>query len=539
MLHFPRWKILLIVGICLAGVLGAVPNFLPKSAVEAIPSWFPSRPIHLGLDLRGGSHLLLEVDTDAIIKERLEAIVDAARGDLRRERISYTELAVVGKEVVVVVRDAQERERAVALLRAQANQINNPVMGTTAPDISVQTGAEGRISAQLTEVALKDRRRSAIDQSIEIIRRRIDQTGTSEPVIQREGDSRIVVQLPGVDDPDRIKRLLGKTAKMTFRLVDDTVSYEDIARGRAPAGIEFLESDERGGRRGGGAEKIAVQRRVMVSGDTLTDAQATFQDNQPVVSFRFDSIGARRFGEATDRNVGKRFAIVLDGRVISAPVIREPIRGGSGIISGSFTVQSANDLALLLRAGALPAPLKIVEERSVGPGLGSDSIRAGAISAVVGLLLVMGFMFAAYGPIFGGIANIALLLNIVILAGALSILQATLTLPGIAGIVLTMGMAVDANVLIFERIREELRSGKSILAALDAGYARAMATIIDSNLTTLIANALLFQFGAGPVRGFAITISLGIITSVFTAVTVARLITVLWYRRTRPATLAI
>ena len=304
-----------------------------------------------------------------------------------------------------------------------------------------------------------------------------------------------------------------------------------------PAGIEFLDSEERGRR--GGTERIAVQRRVMVSGDTLTDAQATFQDNQPVVSFRFDSIGARRFGEATERNVGKRFAIVLDGRVISAPVIREPIRGGSGIISGSFTVQSANDLALLLRAGALPAPLKIVEERSVGPGLGSDSIRAGMIASIVGLGLVVGYMFLSYGMLFGGIANLALVLNIVILAGALSALQATLTLPGIAGIVLTMGMAVDANVLIYERIREELRAGKSILAALDAGYSRAMATIIDSNLTTLIANALLFQFGSGPVRGFAVTISLGIVTSVFTAVTVARLLTVFWYRRTRPASLAL
>jgi len=537
MLHFPRWKIALILGVCALGLLAALPNVLPKAALEAMPGWLPARPLHLGLDLRGGSHLLLEVDTDTLVKERLEAIVDSARGDLRRERIAYTDLSVVGKEVVVVVRDAQERERAVQILRGQAMQIANSVMGTTAPDLGVQAAADGRIVVQLTEIALKDRRRAAIDQSIEIIRRRIDQTGTSEPVIQREGDQRIVVQLPGVDDPDRIKRLLGKTAKMTFRLVDDNVPLEDIARGRAPAGIEFLDSEERGRR--GGTERIAVQRRVMVSGDTLTDAQATFQDNQPVVSFRFDSIGARRFGEATERNVGKRFAIVLDGRVISAPVIREPIRGGSGIISGSFTVQSANDLALLLRAGALPAPLKIVEERSVGPGLGSDSIRAGMIASIVGLGLVVGYMFLSYGMLFGGIANLALVLNIVILAGALSALQATLTLPGIAGIVLTMGMAVDANVLIYERIREELRAGKSILAALDAGYSRAMATIIDSNLTTLIANALLFQFGSGPVRGFAVTISLGIVTSVFTAVTVARLLTVFWYRRTRPASLAL
>jgi preprotein translocase subunit SecD len=537
MLHFPRWKIALILGVCALGLLAALPNVLPKAALEAMPGWLPARPLHLGLDLRGGSHLLLEVDTDTLVKERLEAIVDSARGDLRRERIAYTDLSVVGKEVVVIVRDAQERERAVQILRGQAMQIANSVMGTTAPDLSVQAAGDGRIVVQLTEIALKDRRRAAIDQSIEIIRRRIDQTGTSEPVIQREGDQRIVVQLPGVDDPDRIKRLLGKTAKMTFRLVDDNVPLEDIARGRAPAGIEFLDSEERGRR--GGTERIAVQRRVMVSGDTLTDAQATFQDNQPVVSFRFDSIGARRFGEATERNVGKRFAIVLDGRVISAPVIREPIRGGSGIISGSFTVQSANDLALLLRAGALPAPLKIVEERSVGPSLGADSIRAGVAASVGGLVLILIYMVMSYGLFFGGIANLALIVNLVLIVGVLSLTQASMTLPGIAGIVLTIGMAVDANVLIYERVREEIRSGKTPLAAMDAGYARAMTTIIDSNLTALITSVILFWLGSGPVKGFAVTSAIGIATSAFTAVSLSRMIVATWLRRMRPQRLDI
>jgi preprotein translocase subunit SecD len=536
MLHFPRWKIALILGVCALGLLAALPNLLPKAALEALPSWLPARPLHLGLDLRGGSHLLLEVDADTIVKERLEAIIDSARGDLRRERIAYTDLSVVGQEVVVVVRDAQERERAVQILRGQAMQVANSVMGTTAPDLSVQAGADGRIAVQLTEIALKDRRRAAIDQSIEIIRRRIDQTGTSEPVIQREGDLRIVVQLPGVDDPDRIKRLLGKTAKMTFRLVDDNVPLEDIARGRAPAGIEFLDSDERGRRTG---EKTPVQRRVMVSGDTLTDAQATFQDNQPVVSFRFDSIGARRFGEATERNVGKRFAIVLDGRVISAPVIREPIRGGSGIISGNFTVQSANDLALLLRAGALPAPLKIVEERSVGPSLGADSIRAGVAASVGGLALILIYMVMSYGLFFGGIANLALIVNLVLIVGVLSLTQASMTLPGIAGIVLTIGMAVDANVLIYERVREEIRSGKTPLAAMDAGYARAMTTIIDSNLTALITSVILFWLGSGPVKGFAVTSAIGIATSAFTAVSLSRMIVATWLRRMRPQRLDI
>jgi len=528
----------MILATLVAGLVTSLPNILPTSVSHRLPDWLS--PLHLGLDLRGGSHLLLEIDGDAMLRERLEAIVDAARTELRKERVAYTELGVADRRVLVAVRDVADREKTTRILRDQAIQLESGVFGIGGADITVKTLDDGRVVAELTEQAVKDRRAKALEQSIEIVRRRIDQTGTSEPVIQRQGESRIVVQLPGVDDPDRIKRLLGKTAKMTFRLVDTTVAAEDVVRGaaRLPVGTELLDADERD-RRTGAPVKYVVQRRVMVSGDTLTDSQPSFQDNQPVVTFRFDTAGARRFATATEQNVGKPFAIVLDGKVISAPVIREPIRGGAGIISGNFTVQSAKDLALLLRAGALPAPLKIIEERSVGPGLGADSIKAGSISAIIGLTLVVIFMFASYGPLFGGIANLALALNITLLIGILSAIQATLTLPGIAGIVLTMGMAVDANVLIYERVREELRTGKSPLAALDAGYSRAMATIIDSNLTTLIANLLLFFFGAGPVRGFAVTISIGIVTSVFTAVTVARLFTVIWYRRARPARLAI
>jgi preprotein translocase subunit SecD len=372
-----------------------------------------------------------------------------------------------------------------------------------------------------------------VQQSLEIVRRRIDETGTREPSVQRQGDRRIMVQLPGLRDPERIKRLLGKTAKLTFRFVDENVAAD---ASRLPPGTEVLTSDELDPY--GKPRRYVVKKRVMVSGDTLTNAAATFQQGQPVVSFTFDSVGAKRFADATRDNVGKIFAIVLDNKVISAPVIREPILGGRGVISGHFTVQGAQDLALLLRAGALPAPLKILEERTVGPGLGADSIRAGKIASVLGMVAVVVFMALAYG-LFGLFANVALLVNMVLILAALSGLQATLTLPGIAGIVLTIGMAVDANVLIFERIREEERAGRGPVTAIDAGYRRAMTTIVDSNLTTLIAAVLLFQFGTGPVKGFAVTLAIGLITSMFTAIMLTRLMVVTWLRRRRPRSLAI
>ncbi|MGE3623566.1 MAG: protein translocase subunit SecD, partial [Bdellovibrionales bacterium] len=337
--------------------------------------------------------------------------------------------------------------------------------------------------------------------------------------------NRIIVELPGVDDPERIKNLIGQTAKLTFRLVDETATSNPA--GSLPPGTERLPSTEDGGR------SYVVQKRVMVSGDTLIDAQPSFQDGQPVVSFRFDSAGGRRFGEATRANVGHLFAIVLDNKIISAPVIREPILGGSGVISGHFTTQSAQDLALLLRAGALPAPIKILEQRTVGPGLGTDSIKAGAMASVIGLGLVMTFFVITYG-LFGIFANIALLFNIAIIFTALSMLQATLTLPGIAGIVLTIGTALDANILIYERIREETRLGRSPIAAIDAGYSRALSAIIDANVTTLIAAVLLYMFGSGPVKGFAVTLSIGILASIFSALMTARLFVVWWLRATKP-----
>jgi preprotein translocase subunit SecD len=522
MLRFGPWKITLVCVLALLGVVFAAPNFLPRGAAERLPGWLPSKQINLGLDLQGGSHLLLEVDIGAVIAEHMESLVDEARVSLRGERIGYTDLGRRGEQVVLTLRDIADAGRAEELLE------------DIDPTAVVVIGEGGKVTISLTEDAVEQRKRNAIEQSIEIIRRRVDETGTNEPTIQRQGADRILVQLPGVDDPERIKRLLGKTASLDFRMVDESTPIEDALRGRLPPGSELLYEPGSGGQ----GVPIVVRRRVSVSGENLVDAQPTFQQGRPVVSIRFDGVGGRKFGKLTSENVGRRFAIVLDGEVISAPVIREPIPGGSGIISGRFTVQTANDLALLLRAGALPAPLTILEERTVGPSLGADSIAAGKIAGMVGLALVVVYMIMSYG-LFGIGATIALAANMALIVAVLSVLQATLTLPGIAGIVLTMGMAVDANVLIFERIREEVRNGRTPYSAVDTGFRKALVTIIDANVTTLIAAVILYQFGSGPVRGFAVTLGIGIFTSVFTATMVTRLLIVLWLRRTRPQALPV
>jgi preprotein translocase subunit SecD len=538
MLQFQPWKIILVAAVCVVGLALALPNLASRESAEALPDWLPNQQISLGLDLQGGSHLLLEVDTDAVIRERLEDIVQSVRSSLREARIGYTGLGIAGGRVQVRVRKPDEQARAIEILDELSTPLQPSIFGGGGGvDILIEGGDDGAITLALTEQAIADRKKSAVTQSIEIVRRRIDETGTREPSIQRQGDERILIQLPGVDDPDRIKRLLGKTAKMVFRLVDTNTSPAEAARGRVPPGSELLTSDTATDSTGQPLQFV-VRKRVMVSGENLVDAQPTYQDGQPVVSFRFDSVGAKRFGDATRKNVGRPFAVVLDGKVISAPVIREAILGGSGVISGGFSVQEVNDLALLLRAGALPAPLKILEERTVGPSLGKDSVEAGKIASALGFVLVIVFMFMSYG-LFGLAANAALLTNLMLIAGALSALQATLTLPGIAGIVLTIGMAVDANVLVFERIREEIRVGKTPFAAVDAGYKRALTTIIDANVTTLIAAVLLFQFGSGPVKGFAVTLAIGIATSMFTAMMLSRLLIVLWLRRTRPTALPI
>jgi len=517
MLYFGKWKIALVVLVCLAGIVFALPNALGLDE-DDLPDWW--QPVTLGLDLQGGSHLLLEVGTEEVVAEQLTGLVEAARAELREARIRYRDLGVAqGPDGIRMVN--------VRIPRADERAAAEDILEDIDPQVTtVEAGADGLFRLGYTEDALDERKISAVQQSIEIVRRRVDELGTREPTIQRQGDRRIIVQLPGVDDPERIKRLIGQTAKLTFHLVDANASVEDALRGRVPPGSMLLPSAEEGG------GQLVVRRRVDVSGDRLTDAQPTFQDGQPVVSFRFDTVGGRRFGNTTSENVGRQLAIVLDREVISAPVIREPILGGSGVISGSFTVQTAQDLALLLRAGALPAPLTILEERTVGPGLGADSIQAGTIASALGLVLVIVFMALAYGR-YGLYADTALLLNLCLLLGALSALGATLTLPGIAGIVLTVGMAVDANVLIFERIREEARGGRSPMNAADAGFRSAFKTILDSNVTTLIAAALLFQFGSGPVRGFAVTLGIGILTSMFTAIMVTRLMVATDLRRGR------
>jgi preprotein translocase subunit SecD len=525
MIHYAKWKMMLVLGVVFAGIAFAAPNLLSRQTAESLPAWLPHRQINLGLDLRGGSHLLFQVDVKAIVRERLEAVTEAARETLRKADIRDQDLGVEGSAVTVTIPDPDQVEKARRLL-ADIDR-----------SMTVTVGEGGTIRLELSQQALRDREQSAIEQSLEIIRRRIDESGTREPTIQREGADRILVQLPGVDDPQRVKALIGKTAKMTFHLVDDSASAADALAGRPPPGTAVLPlADQRGA--GSQPQKIVVHRRILVSGEDLTDAQPTFQQGEPVVSFRFDSIGAKRFGDATTQNVGKRLAIVLDGQVISAPRIREPILGGSGVISGNFTPQEAHDLALLLRAGALPAPLEVVEERTVGPGLGSDSIAAGERAGIVGGLLTVIFTLAAYGT-FGAIACCALAVYGTLIIAAMSLLQATLTLPGIAGMVLSIAVAVDGNVLIFEHIREELRGGRTPISAIDSGFTRALGTIVDTHLTTLFAAIFLYIFGTGTVRGFAVTLGLGILVSLFTAVTFTRLLVVAWLRHTRPRELMI
>jgi preprotein translocase subunit SecD len=526
MMYFSRLKAAAILGVCLLGLLVSLPNVLPAPA-----SWIPWRTVHLGLDLKGGSYLLMEVDMKAVIKERLDGLVDAVRQALRPGAIFYQTLEAQPDQnrVVVRLRDSSKGDAALAALRS----LVQPEGQNNTPDMNVVAAPDGSITLTLSPVALHERSSAAVQQSIEIVRRRIDETGVVDPQITRQGDSRIVVQLPGIDDPNRVKQLLGKTAHMTFRLVDEAANAN--AGTPPPPGVEFLqmENDHGGG-------KIAVRKRVDVDGADLTDARAgtNGQTGDWVVNFKFNSNGGRRFADITRANVNHQFAIVLDDKVISAPSIREPITGGSGQISGGFTAASANDLSVLLRAGALPAPLTVVEERTIGPELGADSIRAGAISLLAGFLLVIAFMGFFYG-LFGWFANLCLIVNLILMLAMMSLLEATLTLPGMAGILLTLGMAVDANILINERIREEQKRGRPPLAALEHGFQRAYATIFDSNAATFLSHVMLFVFGSGPVKGFAVTITIGIATSMFTAWMLTRLLVSQWYVSVRPKLLPV
>ena len=530
MLYFTRWKTILIWLSVIAGLLFAAPNLVNQSALDALPDWMPKQKMTLGLDLQGGSHILLQIERADIVKDRLEATRDEVRRLLREESIGYTGLSGSGRTVQVRIRDAQQVTLAKETLASLTEPISSGLFGGgTISEVTLEEPEPGLLRFTLTEEGLDYRTSAALTQSIEVVSRRVNELGTTEPVIQRQGDDRILVQVPGLDDPQRLKDILGQTAKLTFQMVDQTVPVQEAIEGRPPAGTTVMYSND------DPPVPYVIEDRVIVSGENLVDAQPTFDQrtSEPVVSFRFDTKGAQRFGQATQQNVGRLFAIILDGRVISAPVIREPILGGSGQISGSFTAQSANDLAVLLRAGALPATLTIIEERTVGPGLGADSVAAGQLAALIGAVLVLAFMVLAYG-LLGVIANIALVANIAMIVALLSVLGATLTLPGIAGIVLTVGMAVDSNVLIYERIREERRNGRSVIQAIDAGFSRAMATIIDANVTTLIAAVILFYLGTGPVRGFAVTLAIGIVTTVFTAFTFTRWMIAEYVRRQRP-----
>ncbi len=530
MLHFSRWKTILIWLAVVAGIVFAFPNVLSKKEIAGLPSWVPHTQMTLGLDLQGGSYILLQVDRGDIVKDRINATVDDVRRLLRDKGIGYTGLGRKGQGVQVRIRKPDDVAKAKDALADLTKPVNAGVFGSgNVEEVAITEPQPDTLRLALTDNGIEYRVRSAVTQSIEVVRRRVDQLGTTEPLIERQGSNRILVQVPGLGDPQRLKNLLDQTAKLTFQMVDTSVPVDEAESGHPPAGDEILPSVDNP------KQKYLVERRILVSGEDLTDAQAGFDQrtNEPIVSFRFDTKGAQRFGQATQKNVGKPFAIVLDNKVISAPVIREPILGGSGQISGNFTAQSANDLAILLRAGALPATLNVVEERTVGPGLGADSIAAGEMASIIGAIAVVVFMIVGYSFL-GVLANIALIANLLMIIALLSILGATLTLPGIAGIVLTIGMAVDSNVLIYERIREEHRAGRSIIQAIDAGFSRALATILDANITTLIAAVVLFYLGSGPVRGFAVTLAIGILTSVFTAFTLTRWLVAEWVRRRRP-----
>jgi preprotein translocase subunit SecD len=528
MLYFTRWKALAIILTALVVCLCAVPNFFPEATVKTWPA-FAQRRMVLGLDLQGGSYLLLEVDANAVKKDKLDALRDDVRRVLRDNKIVYTGLAA--KPDAVEVRITKDADAATAL--SKLRELSQPLGGLLGSNgqrsLEVADAGGGLIRMTVPPAAITDRTRQAVEQSITIIEKRVNQLGTVEPLIQRQGVDRILVQVPGLQDPTRLKALLGQTAKMDFRMVDTTVPPDQAVQGRVPPDSEVLQSAESPN------TPYVIKKQVLVSGGDLTDAQPGFdqRSGQPIVSFKFNTSGSRKFAQATIENVKQPFAIVLDNKVISAPVIQEPITGGQGQISGNFTVQQANDLAILLRAGALPAPLTIIEERTVGPGLGQDSIESGERAAYVGSILVIVFMLLTY-RLFGVFANIAVAINVAMIFGLLSLLNATLTLPGIAGIVLTVGIAVDSNVLIYERIREEIRGGRTAISAIDAGFKRALSTILDSNITTFIAAAVLFYVGTGPVRGFAVTLGIGIVTTVFTAFTLTRLIVAGWVRWKRP-----
>jgi preprotein translocase subunit SecD len=513
MIYIPLWKRITVIAVVLLSFLLCLPSFLSEAQRTqlntVLPAWM-TQAVSLGLDLQGGSYMLLEADIPSVVKDRIDNAVTAVRNELRAEKIDVQSVTADKDGIQVEL----SNEGDYAAVRK---------MIATADETLVISQVNLEVKATYDEKAIKSITDQTMAQSIEIVSRRVNESGTKEPIIQRQGENRILVQLPGINDPEYVKKLLGKTAKLTFHMVSET------GEGMSVRKVPMRENP---------AETLPLNRRPLMTGDMLVNAQPSFQEGAPVVSFKLNAVGAKRFCSVTSENVGKLFAVVLDNEVITAPRINEAICGGSAVISGSFTVQESSDTAILLRAGALPTSLTVVEERSVGPSLGSDSVKAGTLASVVAFLLIISFMTLSYG-LFGVFASIALFINMAMIVGLLSMLQATLTLPGIAGIILTMGMAVDANVLIFERIREEVKSGRSIISAMDTGYDKAMASIVDSNLTTLIAGIILYAVGTGPIKGFAVTLSIGIITSLFSAIMLTRLMLVIWLRVKKPKTLPI
>jgi preprotein translocase subunit SecD len=530
MLDFPRWKVWLVSLTVLAGILLAVPSLLPEKQVERWPDWIPSSRINLGLDIAGGSQLLLEADIADAAKQRLQAKEDEVTTELRRgePRIDFGDVSTSGGRLSFVVRDPTQLDAAFERMRT----LTQPQGLTGARDWEVSTVDGNRIVLTPTEIGASNALKDSLTVARDVVRRRIDPGGTKEITVINQGQRRIFVQVPGVEDPEALKALIGQTARLEFKLVDLTADPNQVAQGRAPPGSQVLPMAD-------GSGAIAVQRRVMVSGEQLVKATQGFDQNgQPVVDITFNAAGSRRFGRVTQENVNKPFAIILDDKVLSAPNINEPILGGQAQISGSFTVESANQLAISLASGKLPVKLNVVEERTVSAELGQDSIEAGTIAAIFATLAVIGLMVVTYGR-FGVYASIALLVNAFMILGIMAVFNATLTLPGLAGFVLTIGAAVDANVLINERIREELRRGRKMLDALETGYKEASTAIFDANITNTIAAALMMYFGSGPIRGFAVVLVIGIVTSVFTAVNFTRMLVSLWIRSKRPRALNI
>jgi preprotein translocase subunit SecD len=530
MLIFERWKVILCALAVLFGVAFTVPNLLPASVMASAPSWLPHQTLNLGLDLQGGSYLLEEVDTAALKAGKLSELVEDARSSLRDQQIVFSGLALTNGIVNVHIDNPAQVQAALTALQKLAV----PVGTTGVREVQIVSGANQTIQLSITDQAMAMDVADAVSQDIEIVRKRIDSLGTREPSITRQGIDRIVIEAPGESDPEKLKSVIGETAKLTFQMVDETATPEQMASGEVPPDDEVLPSAE--------GAPMAVNRRVVVSGEMLTDARQSFdQRGQPAISFRFNGAGAKRFGDTTLQNVNKRFAIIIDDKILSAPVIQEAILGGSGEITGNFTAESASNLALELRSGALPAPLKAIEQRTVGAELGADSVRSGAIAGVIAVVLIGAFMMLAYGLVFGGIAVVGLIANMAMVIAAMTVGGATLTLPGIAGLILTIAMAVDANVLIYERIRDEERSGRKPVMAIDHGFARATESILDANITTLISAVILFVFagGGGPVKGFAWTLSIGVCTSVFSALFITRALVVWWFNATRAKRLPI